>query len=219
MTTPDPNRVIAVLARSQAGVDLKPIDLCFLAGLHLRADRSALASFDEDTLLDMFGRVCDVVDPGVENSRIRATYAIQRLREQRMLTRIDGAGIVHAGEYALTQLASAIVEFYIADETLTRESLTLLTTTLRASLADILSVAKKAKTEDAWRIQVAGAMRVTVSELVGGIERRKLIVMTAKCWIRASSMSTARGLEGLCTSLWATAAWFAASGGRIRRAH
>jgi chromosome partition protein MukF len=118
----DPNRVIASLARDQVNLDLKTVDLCFLAGLYLRADKMALASFEEDLLIDMFEQVCDVVEPGAENPRKRATHAIQRLREQRMLARVDGAGIVRAGEYALTRLAAAVVACFLTDEALTRES-------------------------------------------------------------------------------------------------
>jgi chromosome partition protein MukF len=169
----DPNRVIASLARDQVNLDLKTVDLCFLAGLYLRADKMALASFEEDVLIDMFEQVCDVVEPGAENPRKRATHAIQRLREQRMLARVDGAGIVRAGEYALTRLAAAVVAYFLTDEALTRESLTLLTGTLRAHLAEILAAARKAKEADEWRATVVGPLRVTVVELVSGIERRQ----------------------------------------------
>jgi hypothetical protein len=62
----DPSRLIAALARDQINLDLKTVDLCFLAGLYLRADRAALASFEEDVLVDMFEQICDVVDPGAE---------------------------------------------------------------------------------------------------------------------------------------------------------
>ena len=170
---PDPSRVIASLARDQVNLDVKTADLCFLAGLYLRADKAALASFEEDVLVDLFEQICDVVDPGAENPPKRTTHAIQRLREQRMLARVDGAGIVRAGEYALTRLAAAVVEFFLADEALTRESLTLLTGTLRAQLAEILATAKKAEHEEAWRANVVGPLRVTVADLVGGIERRQ----------------------------------------------
>jgi chromosome partition protein MukF len=169
----EPNRVIASLARDHVNLDLKTVDLCFLAGLYLRADRASLASFDEDLLVDMFEQVCDVVDPGAENPRKRATHAIQRLREQRMLARVDGAGIVRAGEYALTRLAAAVVEYFLADDALTRESLTLLTGTLRAQLAEVLAAAKKADGDEAWRTKIAGPLRVTVADLVAGIERRQ----------------------------------------------
>ena len=173
MTSSDPSRLIAALARDQINLDLKTVDLCFLAGLYLRADRAALASFEEDALVDMFEQICDVVDPGAENPRKRATHAIQRLREQRMLARVDGAGIVRAGEYALTRLAAAVVEYFLADEALTRESLTLLTGTLRAQLAEVLAAAKRADSDDAWRQNVVGPLRVTVGDLVQGIERRQ----------------------------------------------
>lgn len=169
----DPNRLIAALARDQVNLDLKTVDLCFLAGLYLRADRAALASFEEDVLVDMFEQICDVVDPGAERPRTRATHAIQRLRDQRMLARVDGAGIVRSGEYALTRLAAAVVEYFLADEALTRESLTLLTGTLRAQLAEILAAAKRAESEDDWRQRVVAPLRVTVGDLVGGIERRQ----------------------------------------------
>jgi chromosome partition protein MukF len=57
MTVPDPSRVIASLARDQVNLDLKTVDLCFLAGLYMRADKAALASFEEDVLVDMFEQV------------------------------------------------------------------------------------------------------------------------------------------------------------------
>lgn len=50
----DPSRLIAALARDRINLDLKTLDLCFLAGLYLRADRASLASFEEDVLIDMF---------------------------------------------------------------------------------------------------------------------------------------------------------------------
>jgi chromosome partition protein MukF len=169
----DPSRVVASLARDQVTLDLKTVDLCFLASLYLKADKAALASFEEDVLIDLFEQVCDVVEPGAENPRKRATHAIQRLREQRMLARVDGAGIVRAGDYALTTLAAAVVQYFLTDEALTRESLTLLTGTLSAQLAEVLAAAKKATDEESWRSKVSGPLRITVSELVSGIERRQ----------------------------------------------
>ncbi|MCB9785049.1 MAG: condensin subunit MukF [Deltaproteobacteria bacterium] len=176
MTSPpptDPARMIASLARDQVSLELKTVDLCFLAALHLRADRAALAAFEEDHLIDLFEEVCDVVEPGADNPRKRATHAIQRLRDQRMLVRVDGAGIVRAGDFALTRLAAAVIEYFLADEALTRESLTLLTGTLRGELARILAEARRAKDDEAWRTSVQGPLRVTVSDLVAGIERRQ----------------------------------------------
>lgn len=169
----NPSTLIAALSRDQVSLELGNFDLCCVAGLYLRADRDALASFDEDTVVDLFEQVCDMVEPGAENPRKRATHAIQRLRDQRMLARVDGAGVVRAGEYALTRLAAAVVEYFLADEMLTRESLTLLTRTLLGQLAEVKSAATHAETPDAWRDHVVGPLRVTVGDLVSGIERRQ----------------------------------------------
>ena len=169
----DPNRVLASLAQRGLALELNTVDLCFVAALYVRAERSKLASFEEDQLTDIFQQVCNAIDPGADSPQKRATHAIRRLRDQRMLARIDGAGVVRAGEYALTRLATGIVEFYLEEEALTRESLTLLTRTLLGSLAEVLSAARKAQTDEAWRADVVGPLRVTVADLVGGIERRQ----------------------------------------------
>ncbi|HIH2751646.1 hypothetical protein L3V59_41355 [Burkholderia aenigmatica] len=172
-SAPDSNRLLASLVRGQVILDLKTTDICFLAGLYLRAENAGLTSFEEDLLVDQFEQVCDIVEPGAENPRKRATHAIQRLREQHMLARVDGAGIVRAGEYSLTRLAAAIIEYFLLDEALTRESLTLLTGTLRAQLAEILAAARKSDNNEAWRIQVLTPLRITVGDMVAGIERRQ----------------------------------------------
>src|SRR5690606_12366778 len=176
----DPSRLIAALARDQINLDLKTLDLCFLAGLYLRADRASLATCEEDVLIDMVEQVSDVVDPGAERPRKRATHAIQRLRDQRMLARVDGAGLVRSGEYALTRLAVAVVEFFLADEALTRESLTLLTRTLLSQLAEIKGAAARAGDPATWSAQVVAPLRVTVGDLVSGIERRQRGLDTAQ---------------------------------------
>jgi hypothetical protein len=76
--------------------------------------------------------------------------------------RMDRLALI-TGEYALTRLAAGVVEYFLADEALTRESLTLLTGTLRAQLAEILAAAKKAQGEEAWRTKVAGLYGFSLS--------------------------------------------------------
>jgi chromosome partition protein MukF len=169
----DPNTLVAALSRDGVSLQLGTFDLCCLAGLYLRADRDALASFDEEAMLDVLEQVCDMVEPGADNPRKRATHAIQRLRDQRMLARVDGAGLARTGEYALTRLAAAVVGYFLADEALTRESLTLLTRTLLGHLAELKGEASRAQTPETWRERVVGPLRVTVGDLVAGIDRRQ----------------------------------------------
>ncbi|MBF2758895.1 MAG: condensin subunit MukF [Ectothiorhodospiraceae bacterium AqS1] len=170
----DANRLISALARDSVQLDLKTLDLCFLAGLYLWNKRS-VGALEEHRLIELFEQVCEVVEPDTERPQVRmkATHTIQRLRDQRLLARVDGTGIVKPGDYSLTRLATSIVEFFIDDERLTRESLSLLTGMLRTHLAKILSDAKSADTEQAWQEDVVAPLRVIIGDLVGGIERRQ----------------------------------------------
>ena len=175
MTDPakDPRIVLAALARTHPVLELGTLELCFLAALHLRAEGAALSAFDEEKLSEVFEQVCALLEPRAEAVKRRATHAIQRLRDQKLLARVDGAGVLRAGEFALTRLAASIVESYLEDESLTRENLTQLTRSLRASLAEILTRAGEAQAQADWKNGVEAPLRVSVSDLVSGIERRQ----------------------------------------------
>jgi chromosome partition protein MukF len=173
---PDPQIVLSSLARRAVAVDLPTLDLCFLAALHLRAERTTIASFPEEQLVDVFEQVvAGVVEAGGAEGATprRATHAIRRLREQRMLARVDGAGVVRAGEFALTRLATGIVEFFLEDETLTHETLAVLTRALLGGLAAVAEAARDATTAEVWRGGVVGPLRVSIADLAGGIQRRQ----------------------------------------------
>jgi chromosome partition protein MukF len=169
----DPHRLLSGLTRDRVFIELGTLDVCFLAGLHLRAEQDGLAAFEEELVLDVFEQICDLVEPRAENVRKRATHTIQKLRSQRLLARIDATGIVTAGEYSLTALATVIVRSFLEDEGLTRESLTLLTGAVISNLAEIRTAAGRAEGEDDWRSGVVSPLRVTVADLVRGIERRQ----------------------------------------------
>ena len=175
---------MAVVAERRLSVELGTVDVCFLVALYVRAEGANLTSFTEAQLEDVFAQASAVAQPGVDQVRRRATHAIQRLRDQRMLARVDGQGVVRTGEFALSRLATGIVEFFLEEDVLTRESLVLLTGSLRAAIAGVLEAARAASapgptqattqaTTDAWQGGVTGPLRVTVSELIAGIERRQ----------------------------------------------
>jgi chromosome partition protein MukF len=168
-----PEHAVAVVAERRLAVELGTVDICFLVALYVRAEGANLTSFTEAQLEDVFAQASAVAQPGEGQVRRRATHAIQRLRDQRMLARVDGQGVVRTGEFALSRLATGIVEFFLEEDILTRESLVLLTGSLRAALAGVLEAARAAERAEAWRDGVTGPLRVTVSELIAGIERRQ----------------------------------------------
>lgn len=165
--------MLAGLAERRLSLELGTIDLCFLVALHVRAQAANLTSFSESQLEEVFAQADAIVQPAGEPVRRRATPAIQRLREQRLLARVDGQGVVRTGEFALSRLATGIVEFFLEEDVLTRESLTLLTASLATALATVRDSARVATEPVVWRDRVSGPLRVTIGELVAGIERRQ----------------------------------------------
>jgi chromosome partition protein MukF len=169
----EPRRLIENLAGRGVALELTTLDLCFVAALRLRSRVEQLTSFSEQELADVFRDACTLVQPGATGVARRATAAIQRLRDQRLLSRVDGAGIMRSGAYALTRLATSIVDFYLEDDALTGESLTLLMRTLEGSLSELRAQARAAATEREFSERIAAPLRVTIRDLVDGIERRQ----------------------------------------------
>ena len=171
----DPARTVAALHHSRAQLDLKTIDLCFLAVLSAKENDDAHSSIDDATMVDLFTQVCELVEPDTENLRTRATHAIQRLCDQNLLVRIDGAGPVRAGDFNLTTLATGIIEFYVndANDVLTRESLGLLTKELIAKLSEIKRTLQAHRSADDWRNAVTAPLGITIKDLVNGFARRQ----------------------------------------------
>ncbi|MDB4963611.1 MAG: mukF [Myxococcales bacterium] len=167
------DQIVAAIADRKPSLELGPVDICFLIALQVRAESANLTSFTEQQLEDVFAHASSVVQPEADQVRRRATHAIQRLRAQRLLARVDGQGVVRTGEFALSRLGSAIVEFYLEEDVLTRASLAVLTTSLRTAISDVLATARAAQTPEVWRDAVVGPLEVTIGELIAGIERRQ----------------------------------------------
>jgi chromosome partition protein MukF len=170
---PELERVIRNLADRHAAIEVGTVELCFLLALHVRGAAGQLASFSEAQLEEVYEAVSAVVQPDAESVRRRAGAAIQRLRDQRMLARVDGQGVVRSGEFALSRLATAIVEFFLDDDVLTEESLGALTRTLETTLGELAAAARRADGSETWQRTVTAPLQVTIGELVTAIERRQ----------------------------------------------
>ena len=169
----DPEQIIAAIAERKPALELGAVDICFLVALHVKAEAGSLTSFTEQQLEDVFEHASAAVQPESHHVRRRSTAAIQRLRAQRLLSRVDGQGVVRTGEFALSRLGSAIVEFFLEEDVLTRASLGLLTSSLRTALTDVLATARTLTTAEEWSERVAGPLQISVAELIAGIERRQ----------------------------------------------
>ena len=172
-TRTDPERALAVIAERRLALELGTLDICFLVALYVRGEGAGLTAFNEAQLEDVFAQAAAVAQPGADQLRRRATHAIQRLRDQRLLARVDGQGVVRTGEFALSRLATAIVQFFLEEDVLTRETLGVLTHGLTVALTGVREAARQAPEPAAWQDRVVAPLQVTIGELVAGIERRQ----------------------------------------------
>jgi len=161
--------LLALHARGPS-LQLGSADLCFLVALQLRAAATESATFAEDVLFDVHAETMKAIEE--EASKAKATAAIRRLRAQRLLVRVDGAGVRRAGEFSLSRLALGIVEFFLEEDVLTRQNLALLLGALTERLRAIRDAAQAERT-DGWFEKVTLPLKVTAADLVAGIERRQ----------------------------------------------
>lgn len=166
------------LAERRVGLELSTLDIAFLALLRTRGSAAALSSFNEQQLLDAFETAAASVEPAAENLKVRITHTLRRLREQRLLTRVDASGVLRAGEYALSRLASSVVDFFLEDQVLTSDTLAPLTQALGSTLLHVkeLSTALTSGATPASELwpRIVGPLEVTCRELLVAIEKRQL---------------------------------------------
>ncbi len=148
-------------------------DAAFLAGIHTWLAINPDPTLDEEQLRNIYRIVSEVANSDPSSSAQRATNAIARLREQRLMVRTDTAGIIRGGEYSLSRMGSAIAEWFGEQEGLTRKSLEIIMTQIRAGLGQIRVAAEAGGDDDHWESQVSGPLKLTVAQLIEGIERRQ----------------------------------------------
>ncbi len=168
----DLHTTIAGLARARPTLELRTAQICLLVAMRVRTRDEVLAELDEDRLAALYVEVVEVVEGGSRLPRKKATHALESLRRQGLLSRVDGAGLVRAGDYALTRLGVAIADTWLEDEALTRESLVLLTTALRSNVGELLTLAQSSPDAQGWE-RIRQTLRVNVASLVEGIDRRR----------------------------------------------
>jgi chromosome partition protein MukF len=148
-------------------------DAAFLAGIHTWLAVNPDPTLDEDQLRNIYRIVSEVAHGDPSSTAQRATNAIARLREQRLMVRTDTSGIVKVGEYSLSRMGNAIAEWVGEQEGLTLRSLEIIMTQIRAGLSQIRSAAEAGGDPDHWESSVSGPLKLTVAELIEGIERRQ----------------------------------------------
>jgi chromosome partition protein MukF len=192
----DIDRDFARLRTQNVSLALSTADLCCLLVLRVReADAAALLERD---VLDLLASVHEQF-PEADNPRKRATHGLQRLREQRLVTLVSLGGLAREGEYSLSGLGRGIVDFFVDDAKLTKESLKVLTATLGAQLTRVRDEARAAGTPEQWEERVVVPISVASRSLLEGIERRTRGLDEDQAAVRAdiARLLTERWLEAM----------------------
>jgi chromosome partition protein MukF len=148
-------------------------DAAFLAGVHAWLSNNPDPTVDEDQLRNIYRIVSEVAHGDPSAVTQRATSAIARLREQRLMVRTDTAGVVRGGDYSLSRMGNAIAEWFGEQEGLTRQNLEVMMTRIRADLGEIKLAAENDGDRPHWETKVVGPLRLTVSGLIEVIDRRQ----------------------------------------------
>ncbi len=148
-------------------------DAAFLAGIHTWLSINPDPTLDEDQLRNIYRIVSEVAHGDPSTVMQRATSAIARLREQRLMVRTDTAGIVRGGDYSLSRMGNAIAEWFDEQEGLTRQSLEVRMTRIRADLGEIKLAAEEGGDREHWETRVNSPLRLTVAGLIEMIDRRQ----------------------------------------------
>ncbi len=168
----EPTELFASLQRSQAAIALDHKDLCFLVAVTLHLEGTGEASLSEEALRDVFERTWEHVEPDALNTQKAATERIEKLRSQRLLNRLAASRYSAESDYAPSTLANAVVEFFLEDERLTKESLDALTRLLEAELVQASRALREGSAEEVPS-KVLNPLRFSVSTLLQGIRTRQ----------------------------------------------
>jgi chromosome partition protein MukF len=177
--------IIARTWKLNFSLSITPEDAAFLAGISAWLALNDEPTLDSDTLNEIFSIIGDLAYHDAVNAKVRATNALARLHEQRLLVRTDTAGISRSGEFSLTRIGKAVAEWLGEQEGLTRQELDVMMTRIRADLSVIKQAASDNGDALHWEQNVITPLKLTVSGLIELIDRRQQGMDVQQAEIRA----------------------------------
>jgi chromosome partition protein MukF len=163
----------AVTSAYQSGFNLTldPEKMAFLVGIYVFSKyKQTETSLSTGDLKTVFSRVNTLIFGDEETLDRRANNAITHLREQGLLSKMDGVG---GNQYVLSSLGKAIGQFWENAEVLTRQSLVLYTSHLRLVLNAIRADAEVGGDDSYWGSKVTLPLKEIISDIIDSIDRRQ----------------------------------------------
>jgi len=130
----------------------------------------------EENLHHIYDIINSVFGGLYETKTRRANATITTLIEQRLLTPLSSGTADTESTYNLTSLGESIVKFFEADETISKETLSVMFANIQIILAKIQKAAEQGGDEHHWQIEVKQPLQNTILELIDSIDRRQRVL-------------------------------------------
>jgi chromosome partition protein MukF len=161
---------MSVIEQNAGYISLTASDLAFLAGIELWARSGSGIKLSEGELCQIFAAL-DEKNPS-DTRDYRANLAIRKILEQRLLNRISSSADSE-GSYRLSYLGQAIASDLIRKESLSKETLETMLSSIAKLLSGIVDLALTGGDEFHWKSQVEAPLKNTVGLLVEVLDQRQ----------------------------------------------
>ncbi|GEM_PF-3260629 len=152
--------------------------MAFLIGIYVYARRpDSEPTMSASDLKEVF-RLINLLTSGEDETfERRSNNAINRLKEQGMIARLD---LIGGASYVVTPLGRAVGEHWASIENISERTLIHYATELRLRLEQVLEAANNGGDEQHWQDNVVIPLRETISELVSSLDRRQHTMAAAQ---------------------------------------
>jgi chromosome condensin MukBEF complex kleisin-like MukF subunit len=169
------SEAIAKVLMSDFSLDVSRADAAFVCGIHAHMGITRQPALEVEELERIFEMVAEasLAATGEAGGPPRAQAAIQRLKKQGLLERVDAKGLASFGQYTLSSLALKLRDDIFEREALNRRSLRILLKRIIADLSPISVAARKGGDQTHWNEQVVDGLRYLVADVVRSIIARQ----------------------------------------------
>ena len=154
-------------------LNINRLDTAFLAGIHTFAEIRQTFSLRFSELEQVHSIVDELVEGNPESLKQRTHRAIDRLIKNSLLIRVDSGGLSQQPLFDVSPLGESILSYLSADDKLTRQNLTIITSRILSLLSDIRKSLASSGSAHFWEESVIQPLKHVVVELLNAIEKRQ----------------------------------------------
>ncbi len=154
-------------------LNINRLDTAFLAGVHTFAEIRQTFSLKFSELEQVYSIVDELAEGNPESLKQRTHRAIDRLIKNSLLIRVDSGGLSQQPLFDVSPLGESILSYLSADDKLTKQNLTIITSRILSLLSDIRMSLDTSGSARFWEESVIQPLKHVVVELLNAIEKRQ----------------------------------------------